>query len=69
MILGFVALGGLGWEFYEFLCDKFIAQNGFMETSQISLIDTMTDLFFDLVGGFAVALTFLYKFKKDTIKD
>jgi hypothetical protein len=58
--LGFVALMGVLWEFFEFLCDVFIAAKGYLEVSQRGVGDTMADLFFDLLGG----LVFISVFKK-----
>ncbi len=57
IILGFVALVGVIWEFFEFFCDVFIAAKGYIEVSQRGVGDTMGDLFFDLLGGLALILT------------
>lgn len=57
IVLGFVALVGVLWEFFEFLCDAFIAANGYMEASQLGVGDTIGDLFFDLLGGLTLILT------------
>lgn len=51
----FVLLLGLGWEVFEFLVNNYIAQNPF------DIIDTTSDIFFDLAGG---VLAILYCFKK-----
>jgi hypothetical protein len=53
IVLGFVALIGVLWEFFEYLLDYFFANRGVMPLSQTSLKDTLGDLFFDLVGGFS----------------
>lgn len=58
LALGFVALAGLLWEFYEFGLDFFFPELA----AQPSLEDTMTDLFLDLVGGLVLAL-FYFKSK------
>ncbi len=46
---------GIGWEIFEILIDKFITQNPF------NFADTISDLFFDFIGGF---FALLYFFKK-----
>jgi len=44
-----VLLIGIGWEIFEVLIDNFITQSSF------DFVDTMSDLFFDVLGGlFAV---------------
>ena len=50
----FVLLIGLLWELFEFYTQNYIAQMPF------SLFDTLSDIFFDLVGGF-VAISYFYK--------
>ncbi len=57
--LGFVALIGVFWEFSEFLCDIFISTKGYAWIAQQGVADTMSDLFFDFVGG----LVFIFIFK------
>lgn len=52
IVLGFVSLIGILWEFFEFSLDFIWAKKGVIPLSQISLQDTLGDLFFDLVGGF-----------------
>ena len=54
-ILFFVLLIGLGWEVFEFIVGKVIVKNG------LDILDTSSDLFFDLVGG---GLSILYFFKR-----
>ena len=61
--LGFVSLIGIGWEFYEFLYDKYLAKG--LLLSQASITDTMTDLFFDWVGGLIAVL--VYKIRRERI--
>ncbi len=65
--LGFVALIGVLWELLEFSSDfalpKFVTND--LGPAQTSLSDTIADLFWDLIGGIAVALAYfkssLYK--------
>lgn len=57
--LSFIILIGVFWEFYEFIFDFF---NGRM--FQGSSVDTMGDLFFDLVGGVTAFTIFYKKFNK-----
>ncbi|MDP3948008.1 MAG: hypothetical protein Q8Q41_04965 [bacterium] len=59
--LAMVALIGVGWEFYEFGSD-FILGGGVSAYELLGpqgVTDTMSDLLFDLLGGFAVALFML----------
>ncbi len=44
---------GFGWEIFEVLIDRFITQDIF------NLLDTLSDLFFDVSGGAAVLLYLL----------
>jgi hypothetical protein len=46
ILLGFVALIGIGWEAYEFILDQLIGGS-----RQPSIADTMADFSFDLAGG------------------
>ena len=46
-ILG-VFIIGLGWEFYEYWINQWVAQGPF------SFLDSISDLFFDLAGGLTV---------------
>lgn len=52
LALGFVALIGVSWEFFEFSRDYLISAKG-INLAQTGLSDTMGDLFFDLFGGVA----------------
>ena len=45
--LGFVALVGLLWEFSEFLGDWYLQK----PLLQLGVVDTISDLFWDLMGG------------------
>ena len=53
-VLGFAGLVGIGWEWHEFLLDKWISG----VVRQSGLPDTMADLFFDLLGAAVVVLIF-----------
>lgn len=60
LILGLVALGGILWEFFEFSFD-FVSHKKW--SVQFGLIDTISDLFFDLLGGLCVYFLFINKNK------
>ena len=60
LTLGFVALIGVFWEFYEFLHDFYLLTGGKISVFQSSFADTVKDLFFDLVGG-TTAFAIFYK--------
>lgn len=65
VILGFVALVGVFWEFYELITDRLITKNNYISVLQSGgLIDTMKDLFVDLLGGSAVMWRFFKERKK-----
>lgn len=55
-VLGFVALIGIGWEWFEFVFDELVVVRQQWGLAQTSLADTMGDLFLDLAGGLAVVL-------------
>jgi len=59
--LSFVALVGVLWEFFEFGYDVFISSKGYFMVAQEGVGDTMSDLFFDLLGGLLCLV--IYKFK------
>lgn len=62
--VSFASLIGVVWELYEVLTDFFIA-NGFpANIDQLGLRDTMTDLFFDLLGALSAGLIFIKKLSK-----
>lgn len=51
-VLGFVAIVGIAWEWFEFLCDLwFPSFVPAYKAAQPGLGDTMADFFFDLFGG------------------
>lgn len=49
-LLGMAAVVGILWEFAEFVWDRFIWQSGFTYLAG-TYDDTLSDLFFDLLGG------------------
>lgn len=49
VVLGFTALVGVLWEFHEFVFDTFITDRRLI--MQESVMETIGDLFFDLLGG------------------
>ncbi len=50
VVLAFVALIGIFWEFFEFISD-FLIESKRSGLFQAGAADTLGDLFFDLVGG------------------
>ncbi|MEK7131049.1 MAG: hypothetical protein AAB924_01630 [Patescibacteria group bacterium] len=65
IILGFVALVGVFWEIYELIVDRLVTKNNYISILQSGgLIDTMKDLFVDLLGGSAVIWLFFKERKK-----
>ncbi|MCK6462458.1 MAG: hypothetical protein L6Q29_01400 [Candidatus Pacebacteria bacterium] len=65
VILGFVALVGVVWEFYELAVDRLITKNNYIQLlEQGGLLDTLKDLLVDLLGGLTISLKFLYERKK-----
>ena len=56
-ILFLVLLVGVGWEVFEFLVNGVIAQNPF------DILDTASDIFFDLLGGLCAILYLLVPLK------
>lgn len=57
LVLGWVSLVGIGWEFFEFSHDYVIAKYALdLRILQFGLIDTLGDLLFDLLGGLALAI-------------
>lgn len=56
-LVGFTAVIGIGWEWFEFAFDMFILPvRGRWGIAQPSIADTMADLFLDLSGALFVAL-------------
>lgn len=72
LTLSFVALIGVLWEFFEFIYGSFASKAGMdvlsaeaMKYKGINLYqDTIKDLFFDLLGGLAVAIISLIGISK-----
>lgn len=65
IILGFVALVGVFWEFYELAVDRIITKNNYISLlQQGGLLDTLKDLFVDLAGGSVAMWRFFYERKK-----
>lgn len=54
-LIGFVMTVGFVWEGYEFFADNFIFHRA---VSQLSVADTMSDLFSDFLGAIAYAVFF-----------
>ena len=61
LVLGLVSLGGVFWEFFEYIFDMLFARRGFGRLIQLGVSDTMSDLLFDLVGGVLAQLIFWKK--------
>ena len=58
-ILGFVALIGIAWEWYEYIFDVIaIEMSAGLQPAQMGLGDTMADLFLDLLGALTVFIFF-----------
>lgn len=60
-VMGVVMLVGVMWEWLEFGFDYFFVPEHAEWRAQLGLVDTMGDLFVDLVGGVLVGLYFLLK--------
>ena len=54
-VLLFVFFVGIGWEVFEIFVNDIITQNSF------DFLDTISDLFFDLIGGALAVFYFLKK--------
>lgn len=52
-LVGFTAIIGIAWEWFEFALDMFVFPT---LNAQPSIADTMADLFFDLTGAATVSL-------------
>ena len=60
IVVSFVALVGVLWEFHEFIGDRFITDPALV--MQSSVADTMSDLLFDILGGtIAVILAIVWQ--------
>ena len=51
IIFSFVALIGIFWEFFEFGLDLISPTKKYVWAMQQGAVDTISDLFFDLIGG------------------
>jgi len=67
LVVSFAVLIGVLWEFFEFLSDIFLAGKGIFEISQQGTGDTMSDLFFDLLGGFIAFIIYRFQLKKNNL--
>lgn len=60
-LIGFSAIIGILWEFFEFGFDQYVLPYlTRVDKSQLGLADTLADLFFDMTGAFLVSVYFLY---------
>ncbi len=66
LVLSIAALVGVLWEFSEFIFDHIavFGRNPRLFQQQ-GVADTMSDLFFDLLGGLSACLVFVKKFPKN----
>ena len=65
IILGFTALVGVFWEFYELIVDRLITKNNYISLlQQGGLLDTLKDLLVDLLGERRQCGDFFYERKK-----
>src|SRR5882724_2628370 len=63
--LGFVALVGVAWEFYEYVSDVFILHKyAWGDALSGQAFDTLKDLFNDLLGAFLASLWYRFRAKK-----
>lgn len=61
-VLGFAALLGVLWEFFEFILDKITGYKSYSAAvMQANLEDTLSDLFFDLFGAAASSALLFFK--------
>lgn len=58
VILGFVALIGICWEFYEFIFDLTLGAKYALPLAQPGISDTMKDFANDLIGGTITAIIY-----------
>lgn len=62
-----VALFGLGWEFFEFGTDFIFSNQNSQWKLQNGLADTLSDLFFGLLGGSAGAALIIFDRKSNNL--
>ncbi|MBI2055991.1 MAG: hypothetical protein HYT37_01295 [Candidatus Sungbacteria bacterium] len=65
LVLGVVALIGVGWEFFEWIADRVLSQWYAFPRNQPNIDDVLGDLVMDLLGGVAGVLL-LYKKSKQS---
>ena len=66
MVLSWVALGGVIWEFSEFIYDLMVYAKGFSASPvQFSIDDTIGDLAFDLFGATIMAVIMRLSYHKN----
>lgn len=68
-ILSFTAFIGVLWEFFEFVYDALIASRGWGALALQGARDTLGDIFFDILGGFAVVIARRLRYNKDHSRD
>ena len=70
LCLGFVALTGIFWEFYEYLADVYVykVHSLFLVTNPKNYPDTLSDIVNDLLGG-SLALSLVYLARKKIQKN
>jgi hypothetical protein len=69
-VLGWCALIGVLWEFFEFGLDFFFIPERFAKAfEQAGVADTMADLFMDLIGGTTFALITKVRYNKKKARD
>ena len=62
-LISFAVFAGVLWEFFEFSWDYFLAKPYSAELAQPSLEDTLSDLFFDLVGALVAVFYLSYYYR------
>ena len=68
MVVSFAALIGLFWEFYEALVEYYFFQYSNFSMFNMTPIDTLLDLFFDLLGGLTAGILYLNFIKRTILK-
>ena len=67
-VLGFVGLIGIAWEWFECFVDGVILPILDLDRAQFSIVDTMLDFYFDLMGGLTAYVVIRYfKLTKPTV--
>ena len=65
LIVSFAVFIGVLWEFFEFLFDVFLSSKGYFAAAQQGTGDTMSDLFFDLLGGFVAFNIYSFQLERN----